>query len=103
MQELATYRIVQESLTNALKHGGPNATARVAFDRRGPGLALAVTSQAGIQEPDAAASPQGRGLQGMRDRAQLAGGWLKAEPDDTDPTTYIVTAFIPTAQSMATS
>ena len=107
VQELATYRIVQESLTNALKHGGVNATARVAFDWRGPGLALAVTSRSGtaLPQPDSerAARGEGRGLRGMRDRAQLAGGWLKAEPDDADPGTYIVTAFIPAVRTLATA
>jgi signal transduction histidine kinase len=108
VQELAAYRIVQESLTNALKHGGANTDARVAFDWRGPGLAIAVSSHGmpAIADLDTTAispSPPGRGLHGMRARAQYAGGWLKAGPDEDSPNTYIVTAFIPTASSSAAS
>jgi signal transduction histidine kinase len=105
-QELAVYRIVQESLTNALKHAGNDATARVTLDWRGPGLAIAVASQGtnGAAPTDAEANssptPGGRGLYGMRERARLAGGWLTAGPDD-DPNAYIVTAFIPTTLATA--
>lgn len=99
-QELAAYRIVQESLTNALKHAGSDAHARVAFDWRGPGLALSVSSRGTLSAEDGQesnAEPQrARGLYGMRERARLAGGWAKAAPDDEDPGRYLVTAFIPT-------
>jgi signal transduction histidine kinase len=94
-QELAVYRIVQESLTNALKHAGTDPVARVALDWRGQGLAVTVTSSgtpAALSEPLAKA----RGLYGMRERARLAGGWLTAGPDDDTPGGYVVTAYIPT-------
>ena len=90
-QELAAYRIVQEGLTNALKHGGRGATARVVLDARGPGLALSISSTG---RPVVAAQPGGRGLHGMRERARLAGGWLEAGEDDA-PGGYLVTGYIP--------
>ncbi len=90
-QELAAYRIVQEGLTNALKHGGRGAAARVVLDARAPGLALTVSSTG---RAAVAAQPGGRGLHGMRERARLAGGWLEAGEDDT-PGGYLVTGYIP--------
>lgn len=43
-QEMAVFRIVQECLTNALKHGGRGTDVRLHFDWSGPGLALHVAS-----------------------------------------------------------
>ncbi|WP_442545245.1 sensor histidine kinase [Arthrobacter sp. KN11-1C] len=94
-QQLAVYRIVQESLTNALKHGELGAAVRVHFDWSGPGLAIQVISStaADRERQDASTIPgMGRGLPGMRERARLAGGWLTAEPDDGE---FLVNAFIP--------
>lgn len=91
-QELAAYRIVQEGLTNALKHGGRGATARVVLDARSPGLALTISS---VGRAAVAVQPGGRGLHGMRERARLAGGWLEAGEDDDTPGGYLVTGYIP--------
>lgn len=102
-QHLAVYRIVQESLTNALKHAGDHPAARLTLDWRGPGLALTVASS-GVprQHPDANTPGRGhcRGLYGMRERARLAGGWLTADVDDDTPGGYLVTAFVPTAYAV---
>jgi signal transduction histidine kinase len=95
-QELAVYRIVQESLTNALKHAGADPSARVSLDWRGQGLAIAVTSSGTPGEREAQTT-KSRGLYGMHERARLAGGWLTAGVDDDVPGGYVVTAFIPTA------
>ncbi|WP_306917134.1 MULTISPECIES: sensor histidine kinase [unclassified Arthrobacter] len=95
-QQVAVFRIVQECLTNALKHGGRGTDVRLHFDWTGPGLTLHVASEiAGIGPEDAAdpAPPRvGRGLPGMRERAHLAGGWLTAGPDGEH---FRVTVFIP--------
>jgi len=94
-QQLAVYRIVQEGLTNALKHGGASADAQVMFDWRGPGLSLTISSRGagGLSaEPSS-----GRGLRGMHERARLAGGWLAAGPDDDEPHRFVVTGFVPRA------
>ncbi|MGW0364137.1 sensor histidine kinase [Streptomyces sp. NPDC002990] len=74
--ELAAYRIVQESLTNALKHAVPGTvTVRVA---RADGLLeVAVDSPYG-ERPGPRAPGSGAGLIGMRERAELLGGEFRA-------------------------
>jgi signal transduction histidine kinase len=95
-QEMAVFRIVQECLTNALKHGGRGTEVRLHFDWSGPGLTLHVASAiapAGKEDAGDPATPRvGRGLPGMRERAHLAGGWLTAGPDGEH---FRVTVFIP--------
>jgi signal transduction histidine kinase len=73
----AAYRIVQESLTNVLRHGGPAAVARVTVHRDGDALRLEVTSTgAGARDAESG----GRGIHGMRARAEALGGTLDAGP-----------------------
>ena len=95
-QEMAVFRIVQECLTNALKHGGRGTEVRLHFDWSGPGLTLHVASAATHGNKADAVDPVsprvGRGLAGMRERAHLAGGWLTAGPDGEH---FRVTVFIP--------
>ena len=94
-QQVAVFRIVQECLTNALKHGGRGTDVRLHFDWSGPGLTLhAASAVAAAGKDDAVeATPRvGRGLPGMRERAHLAGGWLTAGPDGEH---FRVTVFIP--------
>ena len=80
---LGVYRIVQESLTNTLKHAGPGARAQVRVRRTenlvdveivddGAGKARAL-----VPEPDL---PGGNGVIGMRERAHLFGGILQVGP-----------------------
>lgn len=97
-QQLAVYRIVQEALTNALKHAGPGASARLALDARDDGLALSIASRPSDpshRPPER--NTAGRGIVGMRERARMAGGWLDAGPDDDVPDGYLVTAYLPAA------
>jgi len=101
-QQLAVFRIAQESLTNALRHGGRTPTARVSFDWRGPGLAVGIAStgitSTGVTSAGVEAAPgvvDGHGIRGMKDRARLAGGWLTAGASDTDGD-FVVTLFVPT-------
>jgi signal transduction histidine kinase len=71
--DLAVYRIVQEALTNALKHGGPGrAQVRVRHDR--DALEVEVLNEG--QAP-AATEGGGMGLIGMRERIALYGGELE--------------------------
>ncbi|MFE9608803.1 sensor histidine kinase [Streptomyces sp. NPDC006012] len=88
--ELAAYRIVQESLTNALKHAGPGlVTVRVAH--RDGALDVRVTSPyGGADGPRAPGS--GAGLIGMRERAALLGGGFGAGPDGAE---WTVRATLP--------
>lgn len=78
---LTAYRIVQESLTNVLKHAGPGAEARVEVNWGADELELVVTDDgrggaAALIEP----SPGGQGVIGMTERAKLHGGTLAAGP-----------------------
>ena len=96
-QQLAVFRIVQESLTNALRHAGRSSATRLSFDWRGPGLVVTIVSEGTTPTDGEAGGPlgAGHGIRGMKDRARLAGGWLTAEPDGDD---FLVTAFLPTAR-----
>ncbi len=80
--DLAAYRVVQEGLTNVLRHAG-TASASVVV-RWGDQLELTVTDDgqgAGPAGPDDARSPgQRRGLLGLRERLALYGGELAAGP-----------------------
>ncbi|MFK0009326.1 sensor histidine kinase [Paenarthrobacter sp. NPDC090520] len=97
-QQLAVFRIVQECLTNALKHGGRGSLVRLHLDWSGPGLTLHAASALPVSSPLGGAGTGdnaervGRGIAGMRERAHLAGGWLTAGPDGEQ---FRVTAFIP--------
>ncbi|WP_189533242.1 sensor histidine kinase [Streptomyces roseolilacinus] len=85
-RQLTVYRVVQEALTNTLKHAGPGATAtvEVSYD---DGVAVRVTDTgSGGAGPGGAAAGggpgrvRGRGLTGMRERAALYDGVLEAGP-----------------------
>jgi signal transduction histidine kinase len=81
--DLAAYRVVQEALTNVLKHGGgARAVIRLAYGERE--LVITVTddgSPAGHGPPASPGSPgTGRGLIGLRERLGLYGGELDAGP-----------------------
>jgi signal transduction histidine kinase len=76
-RSLAGYRIVQEALTNALKHS-PGSHVVVGITRTGPDVEIAIESS---PDTSGAGSPRqdgGRGLIGMRERAALYGGTLDA-------------------------
>jgi signal transduction histidine kinase len=76
--ELSAYRIVQEALTNALKHAG-DAHTRVRIRYRPQSIEIEVTDDgAGEAESDTARSDGGHGLVGMRERVALYGGRFSA-------------------------
>jgi signal transduction histidine kinase len=73
--ELALYRLVQEALTNTLKHGGPGAEATVRFEWGAQALTVDVRDNGRGVAP----SPgDGHGLIGMRERIASVGGSLNA-------------------------
>ncbi|MET9960928.1 histidine kinase [Streptomyces sp. NPDC006326] len=74
--ELAAYRIVQESLTNALKHAAPG-TVRVGVSHADGLLTVRVDSPYG-DRPGPRAPGSGAGLVGMRERTELLGGRFEA-------------------------
>jgi signal transduction histidine kinase len=77
-EQLVIYRIVQEALTNALKHGGPGVRARVEMEYRPREIVLRVTD-----DGRGAAAPRsidGHGLIGMRERVAMYDGSVHASP-----------------------
>ncbi|MFF7166371.1 sensor histidine kinase [Streptomyces sp. NPDC008086] len=98
--ELAAYRIVQEALTNALKHASPGQVTVVLAQRDGS-LTVDVTSPFGDRDgPRAPGS--GAGLVGMRERVELLGGAFEAGPVDdpasTDGKIWVVRATLPVTE-----
>ncbi|GAB2596592.1 sensor histidine kinase [Kribbella endophytica] len=76
---LTAYRIVQEGLTNTLKHAGPGARTSVTLDFGREMLTVVVTDD-GRGGGVAPSSDPGHGLVGMRQRASISGGTVNAGP-----------------------
>ena len=72
---LAVYRIVQESLTNVLKHAGAGAKAGVTIIRSGGMVRVSVHDDGA--GPGGPASSSAHGIVGMRERAAVYGGTLR--------------------------
>ena len=75
---LAAYRIVQESLTNVVRHAG-RVPATVSLRQDGGYLHVEVVNDGGAA-PAACGDGTGTGLAGMRERAAALGGTLEAGP-----------------------
>ncbi|WP_432841349.1 sensor histidine kinase [Dactylosporangium sp. CA-092794] len=77
--QLAAYRIVQEALTNTLKHAGPQTTVRLTLSTDDIRLRILIRDTG---SPGAHPGPNehGHGLIGMRERAALYGGTITAGP-----------------------
>ncbi|MBF9134711.1 sensor histidine kinase, partial [Plantactinospora sp. S1510] len=73
----SVYRIVQEALTNAVKHAGPTR-CRVTVTATGSAVRVEVTNGPG--RPVRPADPRGQGLIGMRERVNLYGGTFASGP-----------------------
>lgn len=88
--QLAVYRILQEALTNALRHGGGDVDVHLAWemDRVRIRVENAVTGDASAS----AGTGGGHGIIGMRERAQLVGGTLSAGRDHDR---FVVDAALP--------
>jgi signal transduction histidine kinase len=97
--EVAAYRIVQEALTNVIKHAGkPRTSVRVGcqtgqlvIEVADAGRSMTVVGPVGASLPGS-----GRGLLGMRERAALYGGDLRAGPGPSGG--WLVTARLPVDQ-----
>lgn len=100
-RQLTVYRVVQEALTNTLKHGGGDGVeAAVTLSYRADGGVRATITDTGGstgEEPRAAEVTQhaGRGLGGMRDRAALYDGTLKAGRHSRPRGGWQVCLFLP--------
>ncbi|QVQ50642.1 hypothetical protein J4H86_17265 [Spiractinospora alimapuensis] len=92
--ELATYRVLQEALANAARHGTGGATA--SLEAVPGGIALAVRNPTRTGAADAT---PGTGVLGMRERATAAGGTMSAGVDDGGE--WVVRAFLPVESDAA--
>ena len=94
----AAYRIIQEALTNALKHGSAKS-ARIEVAQRGDALELRVTNpippaaSTSATDPGPAAPRAGLGVTGLRERAGLFGGEVFVGP--TTGGTWLVDVRLP--------
>ncbi len=94
--ELTAYRVVQEALTNFLKHAGPDARAWVTVSHEPHRVVIDVTDD-GAGSPDAT-DGRGNGLRGMQERVSSMGGMLRVGPRPDGPG-FRVTAILPTRES----
>ncbi|MGA3526557.1 sensor histidine kinase [Melissospora conviva] len=93
--DLAAYRIIQESLTNAKKHGsGGRAHLTLTYAR--DGVTAEVTNPIDPRR-ELSAAGTGRGLVGMRERAAAVGGTVSAGP--ADDSVFVVHAFLPATEN----
>jgi signal transduction histidine kinase len=76
------YRILQESLTNVLRHAGPTATATVRLCYEPTALGIQVTDDGTATAPVGNGASEGHGLTGMAERAASVGGEVTAGPRD---------------------
>ena len=90
--DLSAYRIIQEALTNTLKHAGPT-TARVLICYGEDGVDVEVTDEGRGRVKRTGGG--GNGLVGMRERAALFGGSLQAGPRPEGG--WLVRAHLPAA------
>lgn len=95
--DLSAYRIVQEALSNAMRHA-PGSAVQLTLSYRDTGLLIEVRNDKcppAAAEPGglAAANGGGHGIIGMRERAVMLGGHLHAGP--TADGQFLVTAFLP--------
>lgn len=79
--DLVAYRIVQEALTNTLKHANA-ARATVLIRYAGGALELHIRDDGRGRRGPGVAMPSGHGIIGMRERVSLYGGELEAGPED---------------------
>ncbi|OQD53153.1 two-component sensor histidine kinase [Streptomyces phaeoluteigriseus] len=91
---LTAYRVVQEALTNTVKHAA-GATVRVVLEHTPDALHVVVTDTGGTASPSAGTGT-GRGLTGLRERVSLHGGTLRADGRPTGG--YRVDAVLPTGE-----
>ena len=94
--ELTAYRIVQESLTNIVRHSGASEAVVRVVQTDGE-LVIEVTDN-GTKAPDPERVQRGNGLRGMRERASAVGGTVSAGPE---PAGFRVRAVLPAEKGTA--
>jgi signal transduction histidine kinase len=78
-EQLTVYRLVQESLTNVLRHSGALASVDVAVDYQADRVLIDVSNSGAVIAPPAPGEG-GHGLVGMRERVALYGGTVESGP-----------------------
>jgi signal transduction histidine kinase len=78
--DLNAYRIIQESLTNTLKHGGPDVRAQVQLDFADRELGIEITDDGRGAAEALSAGDGGHGLLGMQERVALLDGEFSSGP-----------------------
>jgi signal transduction histidine kinase len=94
--DLAAYRLIQEALTNTMRHA-PGATAHIQVRRHGDMVELLAHDDGGNRATASPSIASGRGLIGMRERLALAGGQLVEAAHHA--TGFRVHAVIPAAEN----
>ncbi|MEO1064547.1 MAG: sensor histidine kinase [Actinomycetota bacterium] len=89
--DLSAYRIVEESLTNVLKHAGPEPSVRLTTSFEPTHLLIEIENT--VADGSSALPRSGYGLAGMRERATSLGGTLTAGPGP--PGHFVLTARLP--------
>jgi signal transduction histidine kinase len=98
--ELTAYRIVQESLTNVLKHSGARqAQVTVAYVPDGVDVEVRDHGHGGSRAPAGVGVPGGHGLVGLRERTRLLGGTL--DYGALDGAGFRVAAHLPSSMAVA--
>jgi signal transduction histidine kinase len=90
---LAAYRLVQEALTNVLKHAGASAHADVRLDYTDDALEIEVVDDGRGAVSSLSSTGGGNGLIGMRERVEIYGGEFSAQPSPGGG--YCVRATLP--------
>ena len=98
--ELAVYRVVQEALTNVLKHAGPSTSAAVHIAYATNELTVEVTDDGRGAATELSGRGAGHGLIGMRERVEIYGGTFSAGPRANGG--FGVSAVLPIVPSDAT-
>ncbi len=93
--DLSAFRIIQEALTNVVKHAGTGARCVVSLWYTDADLVIRVTDDGGLPVafPGVAAAGTGHGIVGMRERVHLCGGTFSAGP--LPDSGFQVTATLP--------
>lgn len=96
--QIAVYRIVQEALTNALRHGDSRKTVTLDFEWSDGGVRVLISS-ATLKRPPQTTGTLGHGVPGMRERALLTGGTFVAGLSASER--FEVSAWIPSGAAAA--
>ncbi|WOJ97906.1 sensor histidine kinase [Congregibacter brevis] len=92
--DLAVYRIVQESLTNVMKHAGSDPQVDIHIEISRESVALTVSDDG---QGSSAPAGIGHGITGMRERAELLGGSLQARSGPNGG--FLIRAVLPVGDS----